>query len=1352
MRRVRILAASLLVACATAAHGSETELVQFGASGWRYLDGGQPPPAAWIQQGFDDSGWNVGPAPLGYGEGDEGTVVSFGSDPNQKHITTWLRKTFTVSNPSAIASLDLRIDRDDAALVYLNGVEVARSNLPAGGILPTTLASSTIGTGVEGTLVEYAVDPARLVSGTNTLAVEVHQAGPNSSDLRLDLELVATDTTPVSVTRGPYLQLATDHSVRIRWRTDVPHPTRLRYGRMLTALTGQADDATPKTEHEVVLNGLSSARRYHYAVGTSSSILAGGDGLHTIDVSPATGAPARATIWVLGDPGGGNTAVRNVRDRFLSWNGGQPDLVLMLGDNAYLDGTDAEFQTKLFDIFPSTLRQVTLWPTFGNHDAVSSTASTETGPYFDAFSLPRNGEAGGIASGTEAYYAFDYGDIHFIVMDSQGSPRHLGGPMMSWLAADLAANQSRFTIAYWHHPPYSKGSHDSDTSPAETTFRENALPILEAGGVDLVLSGHSHSYERSVLLDGHYDTSDTLTSGMVLDPGDGDPAGDGAYMKNASSDEPNEGAVYLVLGSSAFVHPGPLDHPAMYTSQGVLGSVAVRTDGAALDVTLISDSGAVLDEFRIQKRSGCLNGIDEDGDGATDGADPDCALPGALSEFPVCADGIDNDGDGATDLADPGCGGPGTTEAPACQDGIDNDGDGFIDHDGAGGAGNPDPQCTAPWIAREAPRRTCGLGAELVLLLPIAVALRRRRLRTRRSLTGLLVMLGLATTLAPSADAAVFNVVNFGADPVSFSNLDAAAANAAVDAACAAGGGEVHFPAGFYRLGRVHGAGGAFYSGLQIDCDNIEVTGVGDASVLMPANTGGQTVIAMCAAFTGTFGDHDCDFTSPLHDIAVRDLKIWDDDPLGHCVTNAGGTVCVSEESHGITARNVQGLVIERVTLESLGDESITIGGDSSDAFVRDSVFLDCPSVHSPGSCLELDWGHDYDVRNNTFEGGIGGSIIDIANHGANHPVSDVVISSNVLREPDFGGNLVNAGIQIEPNLSKISRVTITGNTIDVDRLLRPAIETVTTQHQIEDLTISFNYVIGTVDLRSNTNRRLVVENTLVTSQRSHPDDPALTIGGQDIRIEGNTFDGHKGGCIEIWGSNGSTRDVTLTGNTCRTNSDNTASEPAISMIDTSCDPNDGVDGTLSVTHNWIEPPPTGSIAAAIKLSDCGAGEVLWNTINVGSTSTTHGITGGKVLRQNVMTGVVSDGIRTGASGAVIRANTIDANRCVALVSTSSADVWFNDFTACNGIVETNGATSTSCYDNDDEPAPCSRILACQDGFDNDGDGLTDGADKNCSSNPASEAGGPGCGLGPELLPLLGLFRLARSRRSWFRR
>ena len=363
--------------------------------------------------------------------------------------------------------------------------------------------------------------------------------------------------------------------------------------------------------HTVTLTGLTPETRYYYSIGSSSQTLAGGTADYTFKTAPTPGTSRPTRVWVIGDSGESSPEAFGVRDAYAAWTGPRgTDLWLMLGDNAYSSGTDSEYQDAVFNQYPVMLRQAVVWPTRGNHDELHGGANDD---YYDIFTMPTAAEAGGLASGTEAYYSFDWGNIHFICLDSEGSDRSPAGAMLTWLASDLAANTRPWVIAYWHHPPYSKGSHNSDSESQLRDMRQNALPILEAGGVDLTLSGHSHSYERSFLLDAHYGPSATLTASMVVNGGDGRVDGDGAYQKPAGAGAPHAGAVYAVAGSSSKTSSGSLNHPVMVTSLRVCGSMVLDVVGDRLDARFLSETGVVLDSFAIVKS----------GAAGTEGGSPD---------------------------------------------------------------------------------------------------------------------------------------------------------------------------------------------------------------------------------------------------------------------------------------------------------------------------------------------------------------------------------------------------------------------------------------------------------------------------------------------------------------------------------------------------------------------------------------------------------------------------------------------------------------------------------------------------------------------------------------------------------
>jgi len=178
---------------ATGFNGVEIENVQLVGTGalWRFLDDGSSP-SNWQNADYDDNSWSTGNAALGYGDGDESTEISFGSDPNNKYTSAYFRRHFTVDySPEEVIKLTLRLQRDDGAVVYINGQEALRNNMPDGDISASTFAVNAIGGAAESIYYEFALQPGLLQAGDNVIAVEVHQADASSSDVSFDMDLTA---------------------------------------------------------------------------------------------------------------------------------------------------------------------------------------------------------------------------------------------------------------------------------------------------------------------------------------------------------------------------------------------------------------------------------------------------------------------------------------------------------------------------------------------------------------------------------------------------------------------------------------------------------------------------------------------------------------------------------------------------------------------------------------------------------------------------------------------------------------------------------------------------------------------------------------------------------------------------------------------------------------------------------------------------------------------------------------------------------------------------------------------------------------------------------------------------------
>ena len=416
--------------------------------------------------------------------------------------------------------------------------------------------------------------------------------------------------------RAPYIQMLTLKSVVIHWLTEDTHLGVVRFGVESGHLATIEVESSPTKNHIVKLPNLKPGTRYYYQTGKMSDFNAFNPEKYWFYTHPEEVVPTR--VWVIGDSGAVGETLYQVRDAALGWMkenplrteqlDGQSDkqsnyndntplinVWISLGDLAYPSGSNDQFQSALFEPFEDIMANTVLWPVYGNHDDRRWT-------YFRIFTLPENAEAGGIASHTEHYYSIDYSNAHFVMLDSQASSLSTMGKMANWLKNDLAQNTKPWLIAAVHHPPYTKGTHDSDAlfdSYGRMRYmRKNIIPILEQAGVDLVLSGHSHMYERSYLMDCAYDESSAFSSANIVSTGINN---NHQHFIKSKNNQAHQGTVYVVAGSASKVDNGPVDHPAHHVGLLEAGSMVIDINNHKLVARFINHGGQVRDAFSITK-------------------------------------------------------------------------------------------------------------------------------------------------------------------------------------------------------------------------------------------------------------------------------------------------------------------------------------------------------------------------------------------------------------------------------------------------------------------------------------------------------------------------------------------------------------------------------------------------------------------------------------------------------------------------------------------------------------------------------------------------------------------------------
>jgi 3',5'-cyclic AMP phosphodiesterase CpdA len=324
-------------------------------------------------------------------------------------------------------------------------------------------------------------------------------AGPVAAPPTVDCG-APTFPSGTGLRRYPYLQSVTRTSARVAWTSTSGGDAVVRFA---TSVAGpwtevaamaeafdvaRTDDSESYVAYDAVLSGLGANAAYCYEVVEDGVVLASGLSLDT--AWDGTDRPIR--VLAFGDSGTSSAGQLALRDEILAH---EFDIFLHLGDMAYDTGTFPEFEASFFEVYRDLMHRVPAFPTMGNHEYATSIGR----PYLDVYYLFEQALR---PAENERYYSFDYGNVHFVSLDSNegtlipillDTNGRMSDDMVDWLIDDLAASDAEWKIAFFHHPPYTSSSRGPSNA-----VRQLLLDVLEEGGVDLVLVGHDHHYERTL--------------------------------------------------------------------------------------------------------------------------------------------------------------------------------------------------------------------------------------------------------------------------------------------------------------------------------------------------------------------------------------------------------------------------------------------------------------------------------------------------------------------------------------------------------------------------------------------------------------------------------------------------------------------------------------------------------------------------------------------------------------------------------------------------------------------------------------------------------------------------------------
>lgn len=465
---------------------------------WRFLKAYRDPlavPVGWQSLGFNDSAWEAGPSGFSIGSSGyyrEATLLGSSEYASPEFASVLFRREFSVLDRNQVRWLVLRVDYDDGFVAHLNGVEIARRGL---GDIPGTPVAHTVSattTHASGNTEEIDVSAhANLLrDGPNLLSIQLHNVSQDGTDFILVPELFS------NFQRGPLVQNASARSIQIIWKTPLLTDAMVEFG-VAPSLGSSLVELARTTVHALTLTNLAPGTRYHYRVSSSSA--SGTRAVSEVESFTTLSDAGDVHFAVIGDSGQGSVGqyrVAGVLDRL------NPDLVLHTGDVIYPSFTEARADTRCFSVYHKQMKRAPFYFTIGNHDIYSGVSY-----YLDAFFLPTNSvptAVHGIDTTPEHYYSFDHGDAHFAVVYQPIVSQYkmqVGDPQYQWLTNDLARTTKPWKFMLFHMPMRTSSVHRFDNYNLNGIYdrlevQDVLWPIAAQYGVQLVMTGHDHTYER----------------------------------------------------------------------------------------------------------------------------------------------------------------------------------------------------------------------------------------------------------------------------------------------------------------------------------------------------------------------------------------------------------------------------------------------------------------------------------------------------------------------------------------------------------------------------------------------------------------------------------------------------------------------------------------------------------------------------------------------------------------------------------------------------------------------------------------------------------------------------------------